>query len=243
MVRAMMSGGRPESRNKRRRAKRRPDTGSIPPGLTEKVKTARGRKLSSKIWIERQINDPYVAKARRFGYRSRSAFKLIDLDEKFKLIDADACIVDLGCAPGGWLQVALERGAERVIGIDVLPVMPVVGADIFQLDFMTSEAQEQLKYALDGPANIILSDMAANTTGHRRTDHLQTVALVEAAVEFALAVLALNGHFVAKVFQGGAEDKLLKTLKQRFKSVRHFKPKSSRDESPEVYLVATGFRV
>lgn len=210
--------------------------------MTKKVKTARGRKLSSKLWIERQINDPYVRKAQIQGYRSRAAFKLKELDEKFKLIKKNSHVVDLGCAPGGWLQVALELGAEKVVGIDILPVEAVGTAEILHMDFMGEKAPNALKSHLGRAPDVVISDLAANTTGHKQTDHLKTVALVEAAAEFAMDVLAPGGHFVTKVFQGGAEKTLLDRLKHNFKTVRHAKPKSSRAGSPEMYLVALGYR-
>lgn len=210
--------------------------------MHRKVKTARGRKISSKLWIERQINDPYVIKARSMGYRSRAAFKLIELDEKYRLISKNSLVVDLGCAPGGWLQVGIERGAKHVIGIDILPVEPVPGADIIEMDFMDETAPDILKTALGGKSpSLVMSDLAANTTGHKKTDHLRTVALVEVAADFAMDVLAPGGHFITKVFQGGAEGRLLERLKHNFKTVKHAKPKSSRAGSPEMYLVALGF--
>ncbi|MEM9601097.1 MAG: RlmE family RNA methyltransferase [Pseudomonadota bacterium] len=209
--------------------------------LTKKVKTARGRKLSSKLWIERQINDPYVQKARELGYRSRAAFKLEELDDKFGLIGPESLIVDLGCAPGGWMQAAFKRGAKRIVGIDILPVEPVPNAEILHFDFMADDAPDRLKAHLDRAPDLVMSDLAANTTGHKQTDHLKTVALVEAAAEFAMDVLKPGGHFVTKVFQGGTEERLLKRLKDEFEFVRHAKPASSRKGSPEIYLVAKGF--
>jgi len=210
--------------------------------MTHKVKTARGRKISSKLWIERQINDPYVKEAKIRGYRSRAAFKLIELDEKFDLIKKNALVVDLGCAPGGWVQIALKRGAERVVGIDILPVEPIGSADMIEMDFMDEKAPQRLKDMLGSEPDVVLSDLAANTTGHRQTDHLKSVALVEAAAEFAMDVLKPGGSFATKVFQGGAEGELLKKLKHNFKTVKHAKPKSSRAGSPEMYLVAQGFK-
>ncbi|WP_409433994.1 RlmE family RNA methyltransferase [Litorimonas sp. RW-G-Af-16] len=210
--------------------------------LHRKVKTARGRKLSSKLWIERQINDPYVREAKIKGYRSRAAFKLEELDDKFGLIKKGALIVDLGCAPGGWVQIALKRGAGRVIGIDILPVEAVGEAEIIEMDFMDEAAPDVLKEMLGGKADFVMSDLAANTTGHKNTDHLKTVALVEAAAEFAMQTLRPGGHFITKVFQGGAEGKLLDELKRRFQTVRHAKPESSRKGSPEIYLVAKNFQ-
>jgi 23S rRNA (uridine2552-2'-O)-methyltransferase len=212
-----------------------------------RVHTARRRSHSSTQWLQRQLNDPYVAEAKRRGYRSRAAFKLLQLEEKFHLLKPGLRIVDLGCAPGGWLQVAAERiGAEagkgRLVGIDFLPTEPVPGAEILQLDFLAPDAPERLRAALAGPADLVLSDMAAPTTGHAATDHLRIVALAEAAYEFAAEVLAPGGGLIAKVFQGGTEGTLLAALKRDFASVRHAKPPASRTESAETYVVATGFR-
>jgi len=237
-----MSGGTPKAPRRRRQTAVADQSENAERMLTHKVKTAKGRKLSSKLWLERQINDPYVAQAKIQGYRSRAAFKLAELDDKFHLLKAGALVVDLGCAPGGWVQVALERGVKRVVGIDILPVEVIAGADLIEMDFTLEEAPNAIKARLRGSPDVVLSDLAANTTGHRKTDHLQTVALVEAAADFALDVLAPGGHFVTKVFQGGAEGRLLETLKKRFKTVRHAKPKASRAGSPEMYLVAKGFR-
>jgi 23S rRNA (uridine2552-2'-O)-methyltransferase len=206
--------------------------------MHKKVKTARGRKISSKLWIERQINDPFVRKAKEKGYRSRAAFKLEELDDKFGLLKQGSLVVDLGCAPGGWVQIALKRGAERVVGIDLLPVDPVSGADLIQFDFMDEAAPGRIKKLLGASPDLVMSDLAANTTGHRQTDHLKTVALVEAAAEFAMQTLRPGGHFVTKVFQGGAEKELLNRLKHSFQKVQHAKPDSSRKGSPEIYLVA-----
>lgn len=236
-----MSGNKPEG--PRRSRKTKPEKAEDATRMmTKKVKTARGRKLSSKLWIERQINDPYVLKAKMQGYRSRAAFKLQELDEKFRLVKKNSLVVDLGCAPGGWLQVAMENGAEKVVGIDVLPVESVAGAEILLMDFMRSDAPDALKKHLGRAPDLVMSDLAANTTGHKQTDHLKTVALVDAAAEFAMEVLAPGGHFITKVFQGGAEKTLLDRLKANFKTVRHAKPKSSRAGSPEIYLVALGFK-
>lgn len=237
-----MSGGKPTA-PKRGRKTSKSDKANATRMMTHKVKTARGRKLSSKLWIERQINDPYVREAQIKGYRSRAAFKLAELDDKFSLLTKDALIVDLGCAPGGWVQVALERGARRVVGIDILPVDIVAGADLIEMDFMAEDAPQKLISMLDGQKpDFVMSDLAANTTGHRNTDHLKTVALVEAAADFAMATLKPGGSFITKVFQGGAEKTLLKRLKDNFKIVKHAKPKSSRAGSPEIYLVAMGFK-
>ena len=210
--------------------------------MDQRVKTARGRKISSTLWLRRQLNDPFVAKAKALGYRSRAAFKLIELDEKFKLIKPQSLIVDLGAAPGGWTQIAMAKGARRVVGIDLIFVEPIGGLDFVQKDFMDPDAPQVISEMLGGKPDLVMSDLAANTTGHRKTDHLRTVALVEAAADFALSSLRPGGHFVTKVFQGGAERKLLNLLKLRFKTVKHAKPESSRDGSPEMYLVAMGFK-
>ena len=232
-----MSGGKP-SAPKRTRKTPKSNKENATRMLTHKVKTARGRKLSSKLWIERQINDPYVREAQIKGYRSRAAFKLSELDDKFSLLSKDAVIVDLGCAPGGWVQVAMERGAKHVVGIDILPVDTVAGADLIEMDFMNEKAPGVLIKMLGRAPDLVMSDLAANTTGHRSTDHLKTVALVEAAADFALKTLRPGGHFVTKVFQGGAEKVLLDRLKRNFQKVQHAKPESSRKGSPEIYLVA-----
>jgi 23S rRNA (uridine2552-2'-O)-methyltransferase len=210
--------------------------------MTVALKTARSRKLSSQLWLQRQLNDPYVARSKSEGYRSRAAYKLIELDEKFSLLRPGARVVDLGAAPGGWCQVAAKKGAAKVVGIDYLPVAPVAGADILELDFLDAEAPARLQAALSGPADLVLSDMAAPTTGHRATDHLRVVALAEAALDFAISTLAPGGAFVCKVFQGGAEGSFLARLKENFAAVRHAKPKASRAESAEIYVVATGFK-
>lgn len=232
-----MSGSKP-SGEKRGRKSAKPDKDDATRMMHKKVKTARGRKISSKLWIERQINDPYVRKAKIKGYRSRAAFKLEDLDDKFGLIKKDSLVVDLGCAPGGWVQIAMNRGAEQVIGIDLLPVDVIAGAHLMEYDFMAEDAPEKIKALLGRAPDVVLSDLAANTTGHRQTDHLKTVALVEAAADFAMRTLRPGGHFATKVFQGGAEGTLLNELKSRFQTVKHAKPDSSRKGSPEIYLVA-----
>jgi 23S rRNA (uridine2552-2'-O)-methyltransferase len=216
-------------------------------GLAKTVKSAKGRKLSSTLWLQRQLNDPYVERAKASGYRSRSAFKLIELDDKFALLKKGARVVDLGAAPGGWVQVALARGAATVVGVDLLAMEPIPGATLIEGDFTDPATVARVKAALDGQgkggqADLALSDMAGNTTGHRPTDHMRVVALVEAAADFAEDALAPGGAFVAKVFQGGAEGELLARLKTRFESVRHAKPPASRKGSPETYLVAKGFR-
>ena len=216
-------------------------------GLAVRVKTAKQRSPSSTAWLARQLNDPYVAEAKRLGYRSRAAFKLIELDDRFHLLKRGARVVDLGAAPGGWSQVAAPRiGAEegkgKLVAIDVLAMEPVPGAIVIERDFLAPEAPAVIRAALGGPADLVLSDMAAPTTGHAATDHLRIVALAEAAYEFAKDVLAPGGAFVAKVFQGGAEGELLAALKRDFASVRHAKPPASRAESAEVYVVAQRFK-
>ncbi|MCF8477030.1 MAG: RlmE family RNA methyltransferase [Pseudolabrys sp.] len=214
--------------------------------LKVRVKTGKGRKLSSKLWLERQFNDPYVARAKREGMRSRAAFKLTEIDDKARFLKKGARVIDLGAAPGGWAQVAAKRvhapAQGRVIGIDLLDIEPVPGVDFIQLDFLDPAAPDKLKEMLGGPADVVLSDMAANATGHRRTDHIKIVALVEAAAEFAREVLAPGGVFLAKVIQGGTEGTLLTLLKRDFATVKHVKPLASRADSAELYLLATGFR-
>ncbi|HXZ01263.1 MAG TPA: RlmE family RNA methyltransferase [Stellaceae bacterium] len=212
-----------------------------------RVKTAKRRTASSTQWLERQLNDPYVSEARRLGYRSRAAFKLIELDDRFHFLKPGARVVDLGAAPGGWTQVAVERvragaGRGRVVGIDLLAVDPIPGAVLLRGDFLDAAAPTALRQALGGPADVVLSDMAAPSTGHAATDHLRVVALAEAAFAFAREVLAPGGTFIAKVFQGGAERELLAALKRDFASLRHAKPPASRSESAEIYVVAQGFR-
>ena len=236
-TRRKMTGSKTEG-TKRSRVTSKPEQDDATRMLHKKVKTASGRKISSKLWIERQINDPYVRKAKEKGYRSRAAFKLEELDDKFGLLKAGSLVVDLGCAPGGWVQIAMKRGADRVVGIDLLHVDPVPGADLLEFDFMDETAPRRIKSLLGAQPDLVMSDLAANTTGHRQTDHLKTVALVEAAADFAMETLRPGGHFVTKVFQGGAEKVLLGRLKHNFQKVQHAKPKSSRKGSPEIYLVA-----
>ncbi|MEZ5920430.1 MAG: RlmE family RNA methyltransferase [Parvularculaceae bacterium] len=206
------------------------------------VKTAKKRKLSSTLWLDRQLNDPYVARAKAEGYRSRAAYKLSELNEKFSLIGKGSRVVDLGCAPGGWLQIAAEAGAAKVVGIDYLSMPHVPGSEHLELDFLDESAPGKLKDVLGGEADVVLSDMAAPTTGHKSTDHLRIVALADAALDFAEDVLAPGGAFVSKVFQGGAEGELLERLKRNFTTVKHAKPKASRADSAEMYVVATGFK-
>jgi 23S rRNA (uridine2552-2'-O)-methyltransferase len=215
--------------------------------LKVRVKSGRGRSLSSKLWLERQLNDPYVARAKHAGYRSRAAFKLTEIDDKHHVLKPGARVVDLGAAPGGWSQVAAKRvgageGRGRVVAIDRLEMVPVAGVEFLHLDFFDPTAPEKLKAMLAGEADVVLSDMAANATGHRRTDHLKIMALVEVAAEFAREVLTPGGAFLAKVLQGGTEAKLLANLKRDFASIKHVKPAASRADSAELYLLATGFR-
>lgn len=220
--------------------------------LTVKVKTARGRKLSSTRWLQRQLNDPYVQRAQAEGYRGRAAFKILELDEKYRFLVPGARVVDLGCAPGGWLQVAVQRinalaeksgkAQGRIIGVDLQEVEPVPGAEIHQLDFMDDGADDKVKAWLGGQADVVMSDMAASSSGHKQTDHLRIMALCEAAAHFAFEVLDEGGTFVAKVLAGGAEGELQKLLKQKFTSVANVKPPSSRADSSEKFVVARGFR-
>jgi 23S rRNA (uridine2552-2'-O)-methyltransferase len=207
-----------------------------------RLKTAKFRTPSSQAWLERQLNDPFVAEAKAKGYRSRAAFKLTEIDDRFHLLRTGARVVDLGCAPGGWVQIALERGASYVVGVDLLPVEPIPPATLFEMDFTDPECGPRLIEALGGAPDIVLSDMAPNTIGHKRTDHLRIIGLIEAAAEFAVEVLKPGGAFVAKAFQGGETSGVLKLLKAHFQSVKHVKPKASRAESSELYLVATGFK-
>jgi 23S rRNA (uridine2552-2'-O)-methyltransferase len=215
------------------------------------VRTAGRRRPSSIRWLERQLNDPYVAEAQRQGYRSRAAFKLLQLDDRFHLLGPGKRVIDLGAAPGGWTQVAVERCSPpegkpgkqgRVVGIDLTPMAPIPGAELIELDFLDPEAPAKLKAALGGPADVVLSDMAAPATGHARTDHIKIIALAEAAHAFAAEVLRPGGSFIAKVLQGGATQELLAALKRDFAEVRHVKPAASRADSAEIYVVALRFR-
>ena len=208
----------------------------------KRLKTAKERTPSSQAWLERQINDPFVVEAKAKGYRSRAAFKLSEMDDRFHLIRRGARVVDLGCAPGGWVQIAVQRGAAAVVGIDLLEMEPVPPATILVGDFTDPDCGERLIAHLGGAPDVILSDMAPNTTGHRQTDHLRIVGLIESAVDFAVAYLKPGGTFITKAFQGGETASLLALLKTNFKDVRHIKPKASRAESSELYLLATGFR-
>ena len=212
-------------------------------GLRTRVKTAKGRKIGSTRWLERQLNDPYVKRAKAEGYRSRAAYKLIELDERFGFLKGTTRIVDLGIAPGGWSQVVRQRLPRSIlVGIDLLPTDPLDGVTILQMDFMDDEAPARLREALGGPADLVLSDMAANTVGHPQTDHLRTMGLVEAGLDFAEGVLKPGGAFVAKVLAGGADSALVALLKRRFTTVKHAKPPASRKGSSEWYVVAQGFK-
>jgi 23S rRNA (uridine2552-2'-O)-methyltransferase len=211
-------------------------------GLAVRVKKSGGRTPAQRAWLQRQLNDPYVAAAKAQGYRSRAAFKLVELDDKHRLLKRGARVVDLGAAPGGWTQVAVQRGAASVLALDLLPIDPIAGATILQGDFNDPAMPAQLIGALGGKADVVLSDMAPNTTGHTATDHLRIVGLAELALDFAVSVLAEGGTFVAKLFQGGSEGTILTLLKRHFAQVRHAKPPASRKDSSELYIVATGFR-
>lgn len=220
--------------------------------LTVKVKSARGRKLSSTRWLQRQLNDPYVKRAQTEGMRGRAAYKILELDEKYRFLVPGARVVDLGCAPGGWLQVAVPRinalgqkqgkAVGRILGVDLQEVEPVAGAEIHQLDFLEDDADAQVREWLGGKADVVMSDMAASSSGHKQTDHLRIMALCEAAAWFAFDVLDEGGTFVAKVLAGGAEGDLQKLLKQKFTKVANVKPPASRADSSEKFVVATGFR-
>jgi 23S rRNA (uridine2552-2'-O)-methyltransferase len=207
------------------------------------IRTAKGRKVSSTRWLERQLNDPYVKRARAENYRSRAAYKLIELDERFALLKGVKAVIDLGVAPGGWSQVVRRTAPKAaIVGIDLLPTDPIEGVAILQMDFMDEDAPAKLKDALGGPADLVLSDMAANTVGHPQTDHLRTMALVEAGLEFATEMLRPGGAYVAKVLAGGADNQLVAEMKRHFTSVKHAKPPASRKDSSEWYVVAQGFK-
>jgi 23S rRNA (uridine2552-2'-O)-methyltransferase len=209
----------------------------------KRLKTAKGRKVSSTRWLERQLNDPYVKRAKAENYRSRAAYKLLELDERFGLLKGAKTVVDLGIAPGGWSQVVRRKTPNAiVVGIDLLPTDPIEGVTILQMDFMDDTAPDRLRDALGGPADLILSDMAANTVGHQQTDHLRTMALVEAGLEFAREVLKPGGAYVAKVLAGGADNQLVAELKRSFATVKHAKPPASRKDSSEWYVIAQGFK-
>ena len=221
--------------------------------LRVRVKTAKGRRLSSKLWLERQLNDPYVVRAKAEGYRSRAAFKIIEIDDRFGLLKPGCRVVDLGCAPGGWVQVAVarvnalgerkSRPVGRVIGIDLQEVEPIAGSELMLLDFLDEGADAAVRERLGGRADVVLSDMAAPSSGHAQTDHLRITILVEAAAEFAMEVLEPGGAFVAKVLAGGADADVVRRLHKAFTKVQHVKPPASRKDSSEKYLVATGFRI
>jgi 23S rRNA (uridine2552-2'-O)-methyltransferase len=210
----------------------------------KRLKDLKSRKLSSRLWLERQISDPYVARAKREGFRSRAAYKLAEIDDKYHVLKPGARVVDLGAAPGGWSEIAVRRAGSggRIVALDILDMKPIAGVDFEKLDFLDEAAPERLKAMLGGKADVVLSDMAANATGHRKTDHLRIMALAEAAAAFAREVLASGGAFLCKVLQGGTETALLAELKRDFESVKHVKPPASRSDSAELYLLARGFR-
>ena len=224
-----------------------PGGGSPRGDLKTRVKTARKRSLSSTLWLQRQLNDPYVAQAKRDGYRSRAAYKQLEIDQRYRFLKSNQRVLDLGAAPGGWSQIAaakvgIAQGRGRVVGIDLLAVDPLAGVEFEVLDFLQSDAPERIKAMLGGLADVVLSDMAANTTGHKKTDHLRIIGLAELAADFACEVLSDGGAFLSKVFQGGTESDLLQRLKSDFTAVHHVKPNASRAGSAELYVLATGFR-
>ena len=230
-----------------RRACMTPKPGRGGRDLKVRVRSGKGRTLASKLWLERQLNDPYVARAKREGLRSRAAFKLAEIDDKFHLLKPGAKVVDLGAAPGGWSQIAAQRvgaipGKGHVVAIDLIDMPAIPGVEFLHLDFLDPAAPDRLKALLGGPADVVLSDMAANATGHRKTDHLKIVALAEAAAMFAREVLRSGGTFLCKVLQGGTEGELLAGLKRDFETVKHVKPAASRTDSAELYVLALGFR-
>lgn len=235
-------------KSKSGRSKSRAEGGLSGRSLHTKVKSAKGRKLSSTLWLQRQLNDPYVAEAKKRGYPSRAAFKLLELDDKFHFLKPGKRIVDLGAAPGGWTKVAVERTKPEnnakgiVVALDINEMEPVSGATVLQHDFLDEAAPDLLKEALGGKVDIVLSDMAAPATGHAATDHLKIMALCEVALEFAFEILNPDGIFIAKVLQGGTENDMLTAMKKHFKIVRHVKPPASRSDSAEMYVVATGYR-
>ncbi|MGZ8362806.1 MAG: RlmE family RNA methyltransferase [Caulobacteraceae bacterium] len=231
-----------EDEERRRMVKPPSGGGGSGRGEPARLKTAKRHSPSSQAWLNRQINDPFSAEARKKGYRSRAAFKLAEIDDQFRLLKTGSRVIDLGCAPGGWIQIALERGAGSVAGVDLLPVEPLPPAHLIQMDFTDPECGPRLLELLGGPPDIVLSDMAPNTVGHRQTDHLRIMALIEAAADFAIANLRPGGAFVTKTFQGGESAAVMGQLKARFAQVKHFKPKSSRQDSSEVYWVATGLK-
>ncbi len=235
-----------EEDSKGRRRWKAPADARAPEGGRSMTKKEKVRKKtlskSSREWVDRQLRDPYVRRAQEAGYRARAAYKLLEIDEKFHILKRGARIIDLGCAPGGWLQVAVEKGAARIAAVDLLPVEPIGEAAIFMGDINETGMVQRLLDALGDKPTLILSDMAADTTGHRQTDHVRTVGLAEFAAQFAIDNLVKGGTFVAKVFQGGAQGTLLELLKANFDDVRHWKPPSSRPESPETFMIARGFR-
>jgi len=222
----------------------RPPSGGLEAGRHKpaRLKTAYKRTPSQQAWLERQINDPFSAEARAKGYRSRAAFKLSGIDDRLHILKKGVKVIDLGCAPGGWIQVALERGAGKVVGVDLLHVDPLSPAEIIQMDFIDPECGPRLMELLGGQPDIVLSDMAPNTVGHRETDHLRIVGLIELAADFAISVLKPGGSFIAKAFQGGETADVIARLKKSFEKVQHIKPKASRTDSSEVFLAATGFK-
>lgn len=233
----------PEGVKKRKSMVKLPNRGGDAGRMeAQRLKTARGRTPSSQAWLNRQINDPYVIEAKSKGYRARAAFKLSEIDDRYHLIPKGGRIIDLGCAPGGWIQVCIERGAAVVVGVDLLPVDPLEPAKLVQMDFTDPACGPLLMELLGGPPDVVLSDMAPNTVGHRVTDHLRIAGLIELAVEFAYSVLKPGGTFVAKAFQGGELAEVLTDLQQNFAKVRHVKPKASRQDSSELFLVATGYK-
>jgi 23S rRNA (uridine2552-2'-O)-methyltransferase len=212
-------------------------------GLTQRVKTAKGRPIGSTMWLERQLNDPYVTEAKRRGYRSRAAFKILEIDEKLHILKPGMRVVDLGAAPGGWTQVAVERvKGGQVLALDISDMQPVAGATILKVDFLADEAPALVRAALGGPADLVLSDMAAPASGHTQTDHLRIMNLVEAAAALAADVLKPGGNFIAKMLQGGGEHAFVRDLRRQFTTVRHIKPPSSRKESAEFFIAAMGFK-
>tara|TARA_R110002050_G_scaffold847_7_gene6042 strand:- start:15612 stop:16310 length:699 start_codon:yes stop_codon:yes gene_type:complete len=221
--------------------------GSGSRNLTVKLKKSRGRSISSQRWLQRQLNDPYTQEAQRMGYRSRAAFKLLQINEKYNIIKPNMRVVDLGAAPGGWCQILTQhidttKPGNEVLALDILEMEPMPGVTVMQMDFEDHDAPDQLKSKMSGPADLVLSDMAPPTTGHKNTDHLRIMSLVEMAYDFSEQIMAPGGTFVAKVFQGGTEQEILKRLKQNFDKVHHFKPPSSRKDSSEMFVVALGFK-
>ncbi|MBX3480457.1 MAG: RlmE family RNA methyltransferase [Caulobacter sp.] len=227
-----------------RRRMVRPPSGGLEAGRHKpaRLKTAYKRTPSQQAWLERQINDPFAAEARAKGYRSRAAFKLTGIDDRLGILKKGVKVIDLGCAPGGWVQVALERGAGRVVGVDLLHVDPLPPAELIQMDFTDPACPSRLMELLGGQPDIVLSDMAPNTVGHRETDHLRIVGLIEMAADFAIEVLKPGGSFIAKAFQGGETAEVIARLKKHFDKVQHIKPRASRTDSSEVFLAATGFK-